>query len=110
MSGLPSKRILILGLMGVAAVGVYLTAKLYAGSIVAYVVEETLIQKAPPGVDPRLLRTRLESRLAACPDRTARLRRLMEIAQTLERTQRLTPGQLENVLKGCPGSPAEVEP
>ncbi len=53
MSGLPSKRILILGLMGVAAVGVYLTAKLCAGSIVAYVVEETLIQKAPPGVDSR---------------------------------------------------------
>lgn len=96
--------------MIVIAVGAYLAAKLCAGSIVTCVVEETLIQKAPPGADPQLLRLRLQSRLAACPDRTSRLQRLMEIAQTLERTQRLTPDQLESVLKICPGGSTGGKP
>jgi len=96
--------------MGAAAAGVYLTAKLCAGSIVAYVVEETLIQKAPPGMDPHLLRSRLESRLAACPDETTRLQRLMEIAQTLERVQTLTPHELEGALKVCPVRSTGGEP
>ncbi len=100
----------MLGLMGVVAAGIYLAAKLCAGSIVAYVVEETLVQKAPPGTDPHLLRSRLESRLAACPDKASRLQRLMEIAQTLERVQALTPDQLESVLKSCPGSSARGVP
>lgn len=96
--------------MGAAAAGVYLTAKLCAGSIVAYVVEETLIQKAPPGTDPHLLRSRLESRLAACPDEATRLQRLMEIAQTLERVQTLTPHELEGALKVCPVRSTGGEP
>ncbi len=96
--------------MGAAVAGIYVTAKLSAGSIVSYVVEETLIQKAPPGIDPLLLRSRLESRLAACPDETTRLQRLMEIAQTLERVQTLTPDQLEGALKSCPDSSTGVEP
>jgi hypothetical protein len=101
------KRFLILALMGAAAAGAYLAAKVYSASIVSYVVEETLIQKAPPGMDPHLLRLRLQSGLAACPDKTARLKRLMEIAQTLEKTQRLTPDELESALKGCPGGQKE---
>ncbi len=100
----------MLGLMGVVAAGIYLAAKLCAGSIVAYVVEETLVQKAPPGTDPHLLRSRLESRLAACPDKVSRLQRLMEIAQTLERVQALTPDQLESVLKSCSGSSPGGQP
>ncbi len=96
--------------MGVAAAGIYLAAKVCAGSIVAYVVEETLIQKAPPGTDPRVLRSRLESRLTACPDKASRLQRLMEIAQTLERVQALTPDQLESVLKSCSGSSPGGQP
>jgi hypothetical protein len=104
------KRVLILALMGGAVAGVYLLARLYAATIVAYVVEETLIQKAPPGTDPQVIRLRLESRLAVWPDKAARLRRLLEIAQTLEKTQSLTPGQLESVLKDGPGAATERAP
>jgi len=91
--------------MGIAGAGVYLAASFCAPSIVAYVVEETLIQKAPPGTDLRILRLRPEKRLAGCSNKAARLERLLEIAQTLERTQRLTPGQLESALKTCQGGP-----
>ncbi len=104
------RRVLILGLIGILAACAYLAAKLHAPSIVAYVVEETLIQKAPPGMDPNTLRFRLENRLAECPDKTARLNRLLEIAQTLEKTQRLTPDQLESALKDCPGSSRDSAP
>jgi hypothetical protein len=96
--------------MGVAAAGVYLTAKLCAASIVAYVVEETLVQKAPPGMDPQVIRFRLEKSLAGCADKNARLRRLLEIAQTLEKTQGLTPAQLESVLESSPAGSTELEP
>ena len=89
-------------LMGAVAAAAYLTAKLYSYSIVFYVVEETLIQKAPPGTDPVELRLRLRARMEKCPDESARLGWLMAIAQTLEKTQRLTPDQLEMAMKGCP--------
>lgn len=87
-----------------------MAAKLSAGWMVAYVVEETLIQKAPAGMDPHVLRSRLESRLDVCPDRATRLQRLMEIAQTLERVQTLTPEQLESVLTGRAGRSTGDEP
>ncbi len=87
-----------------------MAAKLCAGWMVAYVVEETLIQKAPAGMDPHVLRSRLESRLAVCPDKATRLQRLMEIAQKLERVQTLTPEQLESVLKGRAGGSTGNEP
>jgi hypothetical protein len=90
--------------MGAIAAGAYLTAKLYSHSLVFYVVEETLIQKAPPGTDPVELRLRLRTRMGKCPDESARLGQLMAIAQTLEKTQRLTPDQLEMAVKGCQGA------
>lgn len=90
--------------MGTGAAVAYLTAKLYSPSIVFCVVEETLIQKAPPGTDPVELRLRLRTQLAKCPDESARLGQLMTIAQTLEKTQRLTPEQLDIATKGCLGA------
>lgn len=100
------KRFLILGLMGAAAAAAYVTAKLYSDSLVYQVVVETLIQKAPPAVaDPQVLRSRLKDGLDHCPDKAARTKRLLEIAQTLERTQRLTREELESVLRGCAGKP-----
>jgi hypothetical protein len=95
---------LVLGMMGVIAAGAYLTAKLFSHSIVLYVVEETLVQKAPPGTDPFELRLRFRTRMAKCPDESSRRERLMAIAQTLEKTQRLTPDQLEMAIEGCPGA------
>jgi hypothetical protein len=90
---------LVLGMMGVIAAGAYLTAKLFSHSIVLYVVEETLVQKAPLE-----LRLRFRTRMAKCPDESSRRERLMAIAQTLEKTQRLTPDQLEMAIEGCPGA------
>ena len=96
--------------MGATAAGAYLTAKYYSVSIVSYVVEETLSQKAPPEIDRRSLRLLLRSRLAGCPDEAARLKRLLEIAQALEKTQHLAPEELVSILKGCPTGSGESGP
>ena len=94
------KRIAALGLAMALAAGAYAAAKLASASIVAYVVEETLIQKSPPGIDPVWVRRRFHNLLSRVSSRAVRLERLMEIAQVLEKSQRLSPADVERLLGG----------
>jgi len=84
--------ILLLGLITYAA------AKYYAPSLVLYVVEQTLIQKAPEGSNPALLRERLHSLLAEITDENEKMARLLRISEQLEKVQILKPEDLDNLL------------
>ena len=74
---------------------IYCAARYYSPDLIHHVVEQSLIQKAPPGVDAQMARQRLEALLQAEPDEKARIQRLLEISAYLEKIQRLTPKELE---------------
>ncbi len=74
--------------------------RFYAPALVRYVVEETLVQKAPPGMNTRLVRSRLAAALAACPDRHERLGLLLDISQSLEKYQRLSREDMNRLVPG----------
>jgi hypothetical protein len=76
----------------------YGAASYYSPSLVLHVVEQTLIQKAPEGVNPVWTRERLHTLLAAAPDQSARMAKLMHISERLEKVQTLTPEELDSLL------------
>ncbi len=92
------RRTTIVGALALAALAVYVTARLYSHTLVTYVVEQSLIQKAPPGFDPARIRRCLRLLLAATPGADARMARLLEISQYVEKVQTLTPQELEQLL------------
>ena len=97
------KRSLILGLLlAVVSVG-YGAARHYSPFLVEYVVEQTLVQKAPSGTDPVLLKSRLHALLSVAPNQELRMERLLRISEHLEKVQRLTPGELNDLLAIAPG-------
>ncbi len=73
-------------------------ARHYSSSLVLYVVEQSLAQKAPPGTDSLVLRKRIHKLLAAAPDQKARMQRLLQISEYLEKIQYLTPEELDELL------------
>ncbi len=89
-------------LLAIASVS-YGAAKYYSPSLVAYVVEQTLIQKAPSGTDPVLLKSRLSAFLSAAPDKRLKMERLLGISAYLEKVQSLTPAELDDLLAIAPG-------
>ena len=78
---------------------VYGTVKLYSQLLIFYVVEQTLIQKAPAGTDPALVQKRLQLIVSANPDQKARVEELFRISAYLEKVQTLTPEQLEFLIR-----------
>ena len=76
----------------------YGAAKYYSPSLVLYVVEQTLIQKAPTGSQPVLIHERLHTLLATAPDQNARMTKLLRISERLEKVQNLTPEELDGIL------------
>lgn len=91
------RRIRILCIILVLGVVSYALARSFAPAIIEYVVEETLVQKAPHGVDPAVVRTRLAAALAGRADGNARLESLLEVARSLEKYQRLTPQEFDRL-------------
>ena len=83
----------------ILALAVYGTVKLYSPLLIFYVVEQTLIQKAPPGTDPALLHARLQVIVYASPDAKTRMEVLFRISAYLEKVQTLTPEQLEFLIR-----------
>ncbi len=76
----------------------YGTAKYNAPFLVEYVVEKTLIQKAPAGTDPAEIQESLQKLLAEVPSRKERLERLFLISSYLEKVQELSPQALAELL------------
>ena len=72
------------------AVIVYCMVGQYSPRLIRHVVEQSLVQKAPSGIDAAAARQRLETILNAEPGDDARVQRLLEISEYLERIQRMT--------------------
>ncbi len=93
-----SRRLLVIAILMAVALTAYGIAKHYSASLVAYVVEQGLLQKLPPGVNPEVVRMRFHGLLTAMPDRGARLERLLIMSQYLEKVQILTVQELDELL------------
>ncbi len=91
------QRLLVLGLLIAAFLGVDGVARYYSPVIVAYVVEQSLIQKAPEGMSANAVKDRFESFMAAVGPE-AKLLKLFEISNYLEKVQKLTPVDMERLL------------
>lgn len=90
------KRASILSALLALALILYCAARHYSSDLVYHVVEQSLIQKAPPDIDPPAARRRLEAIILAEPDKKARLQRLLRISEYLEKIQRLTPEEWDS--------------
>lgn len=82
----------------------YGAARYYAPHLMLYVVEQTLVQKAPSEIQSAQLRERLHALLAATPDPGAKMARLLQISRHLEKVQSLTSGELDSLLANGNGN------
>jgi hypothetical protein len=92
------KRSIIVVVLFAFALTLYGAAKYYSPSLILYVVEQSLIQKAPAGTDTVLLQNRLRTHLSTISDQSAQMRRLLRISEYLEKVQHLTPEELDRLL------------
>ena len=77
----------------------YGVAKYKSPFLVEFIVERTLIQKAPSGTDPGKVRARLGALLEGMPDRQSKTDFLFRIAGELEKVQTLTLRGLSELLQ-----------
>ena len=92
------KRSMVVILIGMLALATYGAAKYYSPALVLHVVEQSLVQKAPPGTDPVALQERFHSLLSTAPDQKTQMEKLLDISAYLEKVQRLTPDELDTLL------------
>ncbi len=91
-------RSLVFGSFIVVASVLYGAAKYYSPSLIFFVVEQSLIQKAPSGVDRTLLHERLRAQMLAVPDKNSQMQRLLQISEYVEKVQYLTLEQFDQLL------------
>ncbi len=96
-------RLVIVGLLALIALGAYALGRFYSPALMTYVVEQTLIEKAPPGTDASLLRHRFEAAIGSQPA-GEKLQRLMRLSQYLEKVQELTQPELDLLLRDFLGN------
>jgi hypothetical protein len=92
-----SQRIAVLGFLVLLFLVIYGVARHYSFRIVAYVVEQALIQKAPEGTSLIPLRERFEASLASTPA-DYKLMKLLTLSSYIEKVQKLTPAELDRLL------------
>lgn len=80
------------------ASALYGAGRYYSPFLIQYVVEQSLIQRAPAGADPVYLQKRLRAVLSAIPDRGAKMQRLLRISEYLEKTQSLTREDVDKLM------------
>lgn len=100
------QRLGVMGLLAFAALAIYGMGRYYSPTLMAYVVEQTLAEKSPPGTDPAMLRSRFEALISASPSREAKLETLLRLSQYLEKVQELTRPELEMLLHESRRGPA----
>jgi hypothetical protein len=91
------QRVMIMGLLVLVFLVAYGIAKRNSSAIVAYVVEQALLQKAPAGMDLASVKSRFDGTLATLPERD-KLLKLLSLSSYLEKVQRLTPAELDRLL------------
>jgi hypothetical protein len=93
-----SQRLAVLSFLAVLFLTTYATGRYYSPMLVYYVVTEAFIEKAPAGADSVWLRSRMSALRPAWTGNSARLERLLAISQRLEKVQKLTRGEMEDLL------------
>jgi hypothetical protein len=91
------QRVEILGLLLLVFLMIYGVARHYSSAIVAYVVEEALLQKAPEGMSPAMVRQRFDAALASTPQQV-KLLKLLSLSNYIEKVQKLPPAELDRLL------------
>ncbi|MDM7994612.1 MAG: hypothetical protein QUT30_02885 [Acidobacteriota bacterium] len=92
------RRSVVVGALLAFAFILYGTAKLFSPALILYVVEQSLIQKAPAGINTVQLHKQLHAMLDKDPDQNAKMKRLLRISGYLEKVQHLTPEELNDLL------------
>ena len=70
----------------------------YSPALIRYVVEQSLIQKAPSSADPVYLQNRLRAILSKIQNRDAQTQKLLQISEYLEKVQFLTPEDVDSLM------------
>ena len=91
------RRILVLCLAAALFLAAYATARYYSPSLIAHVVKQALIEKAPAGMNPTLVGERFEKLMAADPS-DDKLEKMLALSNYLEKVQKLTPAEFERLL------------
>jgi len=100
------KRSVVIGSLVVLVSILYGAAKHYSPSLALYVVEQSLIQKAPPGNNAPCLHERFHAYISAAPDENSQMERLLRISEYLEKVQNVSFEQIDELLAvGKPGKP-----
>jgi hypothetical protein len=91
------RRIAVLGILIVVFLGVFGVARHYSTAIVAFVVEQALLQRIPEGISQGTVQAKFDALLAATPE-DARLSRLISLSTYLEKVQKLSPEEFNRLL------------
>ncbi|HTY64153.1 MAG TPA: hypothetical protein VMG30_18025 [Acidobacteriota bacterium] len=92
------KRLIIAGIISALSVILYGAGLHYSPALIQYVVEQSLIQKAPAGTDPVELHKRLHALVSAIPDQNTRMKMLLRISEYIEKIQRLSLKDMDRLL------------
>jgi hypothetical protein len=92
------RRLLVIMTLALVALCAYGAASYYSPSMVAFVVEQALLQKLPDDADPGICRRRFQGLISGLPDKKAQLARLLEMSQQIEKVQKLSRLELETLL------------
>jgi hypothetical protein len=92
------KRSLVIASLFALASVLYGAAKYYSPSLVFFVVEQSLLQKAPSGIDPASIHEHLDACIAAAHDRNSQMQKMLQISEYLEKVQYLSLEQLDKLL------------
>ena len=98
------QRLAVMGFLLLAFFSAYGVARRYSFELVAYVVEQALLQKTPEAIPPDQIRRRFETFLEA--DTTdQKMNKLLALSNYLEKVQKLTAAELDRLLSagGNPG-------
>jgi hypothetical protein len=90
------RRVLFVAALFAVILVLYATGRHYSTPLVHHVVEQSLEQKAPAGIEPSQIHERLNGFLDAAPDK--KMERLLRISEYLEKVQCLTPEELNELI------------
>lgn len=76
---------------------IYGIFRYYSPPLVSYVVEQTLMQKAPEQMSPQAIRERFEAAMSPVASND-KMFKLLSLSNYLEKIQRLTPAEVDELL------------
>jgi hypothetical protein len=103
------RRLGIAALLALPVLVIYGLGRYYSPDIITLIVEQSLIEKAPPGTNPEVVTARFHRLMAGCATHDAKMQTLLQLSQYLEKVQEISVPELESLLQGIlPGSTRPV--